>query len=404
MVELQELPVNENEQQKKINKNKKNQAMRVELLRMNIGSFINHLKSLGYRVNSSKEKNILETSKSKNERNLIYFKTLLRNISRDISSNNRNRNKIIQQVINKRINNKKPNEFAEEENIRKQAMKTKENYAQKTKLENFLTNLKNDKNIPIETILEYAGKLGYEVTSNSLSELRGKVQTKNLQRPNQNKIKTSFIKLINKKIANIDKQKKLTEIKKNIENNNLPNVLNTIYKAGYTKLDVVAKNTILGYLNNKKYNSLKNALEKMKNNINIKNESVKKIIKNRIETIIKKIPPPLPPRPVKTQNNSTQNVKKQNNSKTVNPPPTQSANPPPTQSANPPPTQSVNPPPGPKGNFAVVFNNGKPTNLKVKMNRPKPGVFTILSPPGTAKTLNLVMRNGFIMIVKKKGA
>jgi hypothetical protein len=401
MVELQEIPVNENEQQKKINKNKKNQATGAELLRMNIGSFINHLKSLGYKVNSSKERNILETSKSKNERNLIYFRTLLRNISRDISSNNRNRNKIIQQVINKRINNKKPNEFTEEENIRKQAMKTKENYAQKTKLENFLTNLKNDKNIPIETILEYAGKLGYEVTSNSnkgkvLSELRGKVQTKNLQRPNQNKIKTSFIKLINKKIANIDKQKKLTEIKKNIENNNLPNVLNTIYKAGYTKLDVVAKNTILGYLNNKKYNSLKNALEKMKNNINIKNESVKKIIKNRIETIIKKIPPPLPPRPVKTQNNSTQNVKKQNNSKTVNPPP--------TQSANPPPTQSVNPPPGPKGNFAVVFNNGKPTNLKVKMNSPKPGVFTILSPPGTAKTLNLVMRNGFIMIVKKKGA
>lgn len=62
------------------------------------------------------------------------------------------------------------------------------------------------------------------------------------------------------------------------------------------------------------------------------------------------------------------------------------------------------PPPGPKGNFAVVFNNGKPTNLKVKMNRPNPGVFRILSPPGTAKTLNLVMRNGFIMIVKKKGA
>ena len=325
--------------------------------------YIAKIKSLGYQINSTLENRFKTQNQQK-------FLNALSNLFIHISANpisNSKVHKIVRNGIELGLKNQH------------KAMQEPIN----SRLENFLKKLKNGKNIQSKNILNYARKLGYEVTSNSISELRSKVQTKNLKRPNQNKIKTSFIKLINKKIANIDKQKKLTEIKSKIQSNNPSNVLNGIYNAGYKNLNMVPQKLIKNYFEKSQFEDFGKALKKIKENINIQNENIEKNIKNRINKILKTLPNPTqPPGPPPTQ------TVKQNNSK----------------SANPPPTQTANPPPGPKGNFAVVFNNGKPTNLKVKMNSPKPGVFTILSPPGTAKTLNLVMRNGFIMIVKKKGA
>ncbi len=249
------------------------------------------------------------------------------------------------------------------------------NFVNTSRLNLFLKNLKNGKNIPSDKILNYSKMLGY--SANTLNSLHKEVSTnKNLKRNNQTQIKNALGGLIAQKLKNTKIQEKRNQIKEKIKKNNLSGFLNAVGNAGY-QVGVVPRSKIIEYLKNQKYNKLKKELETLREHFSSQNKNIEKSIQNRIDEIIKTIPP----QTKAPSNNGKNPINSPNTVQTTQAPPPPPTSPKPVQTQ----TNSKQTTPRP---IQIQTTQNKRLILSIKRSGPRS--FSIVTPHGTANKLNLV--------------